>query len=75
MKQHNEHTLESRDTVRRITEEEDEIMVSFLNHDGYFRIPAGENRAALHARLTESRDANTEIRFVHDAKLNILAAE
>jgi len=66
-------TLESKDIVRRIVEEDEEnIMVSFLGHDGYFHVPNNDSRDAVKTKLLESNRQKKEISFVYDKNLNIL---
>lgn len=65
-------TVETADIVHQITEKDDgTIMVSFLHHDGYFRIGDDAAREAIKAQLARARDAGTEVRFIYDAQLHI----
>lgn len=65
-------TIESTDIVRRVIVEEENILVSFHGHDGYFKIPDNENREELKTCLVESNEQNKEICFVYDKELSIL---
>ncbi|MBI3441961.1 MAG: hypothetical protein HY052_09235 [Proteobacteria bacterium] len=65
-------TLESKGVVRRIIEEEGEFLVSFPNHDGYFKVPVSDQAPVLKGKVMKSKADNKEIVFTFDQKLNIL---
>jgi hypothetical protein len=65
-------TLESKGTIRRIIEEGGTLLVSFPNHDGYFRVADSADAPALKERILEAQRNNEEISFIFDKKLNIL---
>jgi hypothetical protein len=65
-------TLESKGVVRRIIEEKDTLLVSFPNHDGYFRVTDSASAPPLKERIFKAQQAKEEISFTFDKKLNIL---
>lgn len=48
-------TLESKGVVRRIIEEDGTLLVSFPNHDGYFRVADSANMPALKERILKAQ--------------------
>jgi hypothetical protein len=67
--------LRSKGVVRRTIEEDGALLVSFLNHDGYFRILDCRKKPALKERIVEAQRRNEEIVFTFDRDLNILAID
>lgn len=65
-------TLESKGTIRRVIERENEFLVSFPNHDGYFKVPPSAQAGALKEKILTAQKGNQEISFTYDADLNIL---
>jgi hypothetical protein len=65
-------TLESRGVIRRIIEEDGTLLVSFSNHDGYFRVPDSARMPELKERMLTAQRDNEEIFFTFDKNLNIL---
>jgi hypothetical protein len=66
--------LETRGVIRKISDKGAEgLFVSLPGHDGYFRVPAGDDYAALRAQIAAARDENREIRFEYDAELTIIS--
>ena len=63
--------MHSKGAVRRIIEEEGELLVSFPNHDGYFTLPPGDD--ALKAKAVESQEKGKEVVFTFDRDLRILS--
>jgi hypothetical protein len=63
-------TVESKGTIRRIIEEGGTLLVSFPNHDGYFRVT--DQAPGLKERILKAQQNREEISFTFDNKLNIL---
>ena len=67
-----EETTQTSDTVRKITEDDkDGLLVSFLGHAAYFKIPDDENRKSIKEKLLASKEHRQEIKFTYDQNLNI----
>ena len=64
--------MESKGIVRRIIEESGALLVSFPNHDGYFRVPESADMPEMRQRLLKAKRDNEEISFTFDKMLNIL---
>lgn len=56
--------MESSDTVRKVTEEDGRLLVSFLQHAPYYSVPLTD--AALCAKIREALKDGQEIHFTHD---------
>ncbi len=65
-------TIESKGIVRRTIEEKEGLLVSFINHDGYFLLPPSEEADDLKKKILQSQEDKKEISFVFDKKLTIL---
>jgi len=61
--------METRDTIRRLLEEDGKLLVSFRAHAGYYRVPLKD--AALCAKIREAASNGKEISFTHDRDLTI----
>lgn len=66
------HELESKGVVRRIIEEDGVLLISFLKHPAYFRVPQSPNMLALKERIFKAQQDKGEISFTFDKNLNIL---
>jgi hypothetical protein len=66
------NTSESKGIVRRVIEQDGGFLVSFPNHDGYFKIPESDQAADLKQKIRGAQDSKEEISFVFDKELNIL---
>ena len=66
------NTVESKGIVRRVIEEDGEFLVSFPNHDGYFKIPPSAQAPELRKKILDAKAGQREITFVFDKDLNIL---
>jgi len=64
--------LKSKGVVRGIIEEDGVLLVSFLNHDGYFRIAKGWRTTKLRERIMKAQRDGEEIQITFDRDLNIL---
>jgi len=65
-------TLESKGVIRRIIEEDGTLLVSFPNHDGYFRVSDSARMPELKEQILKAHRDNEEISFTFDKNLNIL---
>jgi hypothetical protein len=61
--------LKSKGVIRRIIEDQDGFLVSFLTHDGYFHVDDQTLRVQIRKAHTEGR----EISFTFDPTLKILS--
>jgi hypothetical protein len=64
-------TMTAKGTVRRIVEEDGQVLLSFFEHDGYFTLAD----TVLREKIAAAQTARREIRFTHDRDLAILALE
>ena len=65
-------TLESKGVVRRIIDRDGTLLVSFPNHDGYFRAPDSTRMLELKERTLKAHRDQEEISFAFDRNLNVL---
>ncbi len=61
--------LQSKGTVRRIIEDKDGFLVSFLTHDGYFHLDDG----TLRDRASKAKEEGREVAFAFDRTLKIIS--
>jgi len=60
---------QSNGVVRRIIEDEEEVLVCFANHDGYFHV----EEQSLRNTIRKAEEEGREISFIYDPTLKILS--
>ena len=69
----NEPMIEHKDFVRKITEDDGILYVSFQNHQAYFTLPKGADANPMIDRLEQSRKANEEISFSFGGDMTLIS--
>ena len=63
--------MQSKSKIRKITEKDGKVSVSFFSHDGYFHVVDNEMSDFLVGMLKTALETNQEIEFEYDQDLNI----